>query len=203
MPILTGSDVNRYTSQTPTEYVLFRRPKGAGGSWDPALHRAPHKLVVRQIGTRPMASILRAPIAVTGNLFTIRAGSLELELYLLGVINSKLIEFFWTTMFSDFKTSFPQVTIFSLSQVPVRSLDTTDAADKVSHDNMIFLVERMLALHKQSPNTPQEKEALKREIEATDKQIDALVYELYGLTEEEVKIVEGCESGRERGGKRT
>ena len=39
--------------------------------------------------------------------------------------------------------------------------------------------------------TPQEKERLAREIEATDKSIDRLVYELYGLTEDEIKIVEG------------
>ena len=39
--------------------------------------------------------------------------------------------------------------------------------------------------------TPQESEMVKREIEATDKSIDRLVYELYGLTEEEIKIVEG------------
>ncbi|MBN1452744.1 MAG: hypothetical protein JW963_17135 [Anaerolineales bacterium] len=48
----------------------------------------------------------------------------------------------------------------------------------------------MLALHKQQPSTPGEKEMLKREIAATDRQIDELVYELYGLTEEEIKIVE-------------
>jgi hypothetical protein len=49
----------------------------------------------------------------------------------------------------------------------------------------------MLELHKESPRTPQEKEAWEREIKATDDQIDRLVYELYGLTEEEIKIVEG------------
>ena len=48
----------------------------------------------------------------------------------------------------------------------------------------------MLALHKQTPHTPQEQELVKREIESTDRQIDALVYELYGLTEEEIRIVE-------------
>jgi hypothetical protein len=32
---------------------------------------------------------------------------------------------------------------------------------------------------------------IQRQIDATDKQIDTLVYELYGLTEEEIKIVEG------------
>ena len=39
--------------------------------------------------------------------------------------------------------------------------------------------------------TPHEPTALQRQIEATDRQIDALVYELYGLTEEEIAIVEG------------
>jgi hypothetical protein len=39
--------------------------------------------------------------------------------------------------------------------------------------------------------TPQEQEMVKREIESTDKEIDQLVYELYGLSEEEIKIVEG------------
>ncbi len=37
----------------------------------------------------------------------------------------------------------------------------------------------------------QEKEMIQREIESTDQAIDSLVYELYGLTEEEIKIVEG------------
>ena len=57
---------------------------------------------------------------------------------------------------------------------------------------MALMVEQMLALHKQLPETttPHEKIALQRQIEATDGQIDALVYELYGLTEEEVGIVE-------------
>ena len=53
----------------------------------------------------------------------------------------------------------------------------------------------MLALHKQlaAAKIGHEQTALQRQIEATDRQIDALVYELYGLTEEEIKIVEGRE----------
>ena len=39
--------------------------------------------------------------------------------------------------------------------------------------------------------TPHEQESIKRQIAATDKQIDQLVYELHGLTEEEIRIVEG------------
>jgi hypothetical protein len=51
----------------------------------------------------------------------------------------------------------------------------------------------MLDLHKKLPtvNTPHEKETIQRQIDATDRQIDLLVYELYELTEEEIGIVEG------------
>jgi predicted nucleic acid-binding Zn-ribbon protein len=58
---------------------------------------------------------------------------------------------------------------------------------------MVELVERMLDLHKQLPKakTPHEQESLQRQMAATDRQIDVLVYELYGLTEEEALIVKG------------
>ncbi len=58
---------------------------------------------------------------------------------------------------------------------------------------MVSLVEQMLALHKSlvAAKTPNEKTYLQRQIEATDREIDQLVYELYGLTEEEIRIVEG------------
>jgi hypothetical protein len=51
----------------------------------------------------------------------------------------------------------------------------------------------MLKLHKDLPKakTPHEAEALQRQIAATDCQIDRLVYELYGLTEDEIRVVEG------------
>ncbi|MFH1635998.1 MAG: hypothetical protein ABIG63_18555 [Chloroflexota bacterium] len=51
---------------------------------------------------------------------------------------------------------------------------------------------KWLALHKRlaAAKVPHEQMALQRQIEATDRQIDALVYELYGLTEEEIGVVE-------------
>jgi hypothetical protein len=57
---------------------------------------------------------------------------------------------------------------------------------------MVSLVEAMLKLHKDLPKakTPHEQESIQRQIVATDRQIDALVYELYGLTEEH-RVVEG------------
>lgn len=57
---------------------------------------------------------------------------------------------------------------------------------------MVALVEQMLDLHRRlaAENNPQMKTVLQRQIDATDRQIDALVYELYDLTAEEIAIVE-------------
>jgi len=64
---------------------------------------------------------------------------------------------------------------------------------RARHDKIVGLVETMLKLHKDLPKamTPHEQESLQRQIAAIDKRIDTLVYELYGLTEEEIVIVEG------------
>lgn len=187
IPIIAGADVHRYEVKNFTEYVLFERPNKAGGSWDPAVHLADHKIVVRQIGVSPMACLIEEPMAVTGNLFTVRTGQINSEKYILGIINSRIIDFFWHIMFTDFKSSFPQVTAFSLAQIPIPESNN----DK--KDRMIAMVERMLSLHQQlaSSNTPTEKTLLQRQIDTTDHQIDALGYDLYGLTDEEIKLVEG------------
>jgi hypothetical protein len=58
---------------------------------------------------------------------------------------------------------------------------------------MVSLVVRMLDLHKKlaSEGAPHVRTVLQRQIEATDREIDRLVYELYGLTAEEIAVVEG------------
>ncbi len=57
---------------------------------------------------------------------------------------------------------------------------------------MMKLVDLMLSLHKQlaAAKTPDEKTRLERQTDATDSEIDQLVYELYRLTGEEIRIVE-------------
>jgi len=79
-----------------------------------------------------------------------------------------------------------------LSQLPIRTIDFSDPTDKARHDRMVGLVETMLKLHKRfaAAKTSHEKIAIQRQIDATDKQIDQLVYKLYGLTDKEIKIVE-------------
>jgi hypothetical protein len=79
-----------------------------------------------------------------------------------------------------------------MEQVPIRAINFSDAADIARHGRMVALVERMLELHRKlaAASVPADKDLYRRQIESTDRQIDALVYELYGLTEEEIGVVE-------------
>jgi len=80
-----------------------------------------------------------------------------------------------------------------LAHLPLPTIQLIDSRDKARHDRMVSLVEQMLSLNKQlqAAKTDHEKTSLYRQIDVTDRQIDLLVYELYGLTEDEIKIVEG------------
>ncbi len=145
VPIIEGGDVDRYFAASPSNFVLFERPESAGGCWDEEVHFAEHKIVIRQIAEKPMAGLLQKPLAVTGNIFTIRASDIENEFYLLGIINSRLTGFFWKTMFADFKTSFPQVTVFSLEQIPIKKVNERSKKELTQKKNLVANVKAMLA----------------------------------------------------------
>ena len=114
--------------------------------------------------------------------------------YLLGILNSKLDYFLFKQMLPKLQGGFFMPASVILKEFPIRTINFSDPADKVRHDKMVALVERMLALHKKRAEVKldHEKNLIEGQIEATDTQIDALVYELYGLTEEEIRIVENA-----------
>ncbi|MEN6443070.1 MAG: DNA methyltransferase [Methanoregula sp.] len=119
------------------------------------------------------------------------------DLYLLGLLNSKLIWSFLKNICSVLGDSDNggrlMLQKIYVEQIPIRTINFSDPADKARHDSMVTLVTKMLDLNKkvQDARLEQEKTLLSRQIEATDAAIDTLVYELYGLTPVEIAIMEG------------
>jgi len=115
------------------------------------------------------------------------------DLYLLGLLNSALLRLFIHSVSTDLQgDSFNFSEVF-VERTPIRPIDFSDPADVARHDRMVELVQSMLDQHRlASSGTDHDKTLLARRIEATDQQIDRLVYELYGLTEEEIGIVEAA-----------
>ena len=110
--------------------------------------------------------------------------------YLLAIINSTAIGFFWQKNNSDEKKTFPKIKKEAILSIPVPTI--TDE-NKRLHNEIVRLVDAMIDLNKQKQQVtlPNQIEQLEQRIEHTDKKIDQLVYQLYGLTDEEIKIVEG------------
>ena len=114
------------------------------------------------------------------------------DLYLLGILNSKAADFVLHSISSTKQGGYFEYKPMYVQQIPIRAIDFSDPADVAYHDRIISLVEQMLSLNKrfQEVHTPEDKTALQRQIEVTDEHIDQIAYELYGLTKDEIKIVE-------------
>ena len=109
-----------------------------------------------------------------------------------GILNSRLFVFIYRLLAMERGRVLAQVKPTLLGNLPIRSIDTTIEGDVARHHGIVELVQRMILLHRQKASivTPHEQTALQRQIDATDREIDQLVYELYGLTNEEIRIVE-------------
>jgi hypothetical protein len=117
--------------------------------------------------------------------------------YLLGILNSRL---FWFTIrrlsipFGTRAGEFRYRLIYQyMANVPIRPINPANANDRRLRDRLVKMVQRMLTLNQQlahSKSAPS-KTPIERQLNATDLEIDRIVFELYGLTEEEVQIVSG------------
>ena len=91
--------------------------------------------------------------------------------FILSLLNSKFINFFYSSLFLGW-----QITIPALNALPIKKLENDQ------QQPFITLVDQILAAKKKDPNA---------DTSALERQIDKMVYELYGLTPEEIEIVEG------------
>ena len=113
-------------------------------------------------------------------------------IYVLGLVNSRLLFQYLLSIGTYLRGGYVRFWTQFIEQLPIRTIDFSDAVDEARHDKMVGMVEQMLALHKQlgAARTSHDKAVLQRQIGVLDKRIDALVYEIYGLTDEEVRILE-------------
>jgi hypothetical protein len=118
--------------------------------------------------------------------------------YVLGLLNSKLINYYHSSLVLKGTDLHPQVLVTNLPKLPVRCINFSKPTEKAAHDRMVNLVDSMLGLHRQlrKAKSAAQKSVMQRQIEATDRAIDRLVYDLYCLTAEEIALIEAQENSR-------
>lgn len=194
---LEGKDVGRYSIKWSGEWLKY-------GPWlaaprDPMYFEGPRILFreVPGVNRRIQAVFVETKLYHGHSITPFKPikNDIPLEtLYLLGVVNSSLLSWFGGIVLPNFgKEVFPKLNPQDIKQIPIRNIDFNKPAEKKMHDSMVQLVEQMLVLNKQllEAKTGHEQTLIQRQIDATDKQIDKLVYELYDLTTAEIAIVEG------------
>ena len=112
--------------------------------------------------------------------------------YLLGLLNSTLLEWYIHQSATPMRGGYYSYESRFIRHIPIRTIESLNRTEKSHHDKIVALVQQMLDLQRKfwTSKSPQTKTTLKRQIEATEQNIDQLVYDLYGLTEKEIKIVE-------------
>ena len=111
--------------------------------------------------------------------------------YVLGLLNSKTLDFVLKKVSSRFRAGYYAYNRQYIDQLPIRTIDFANPADVALHDQMVALVDKMLGWHKQLPDlTGEALRIAQAQIERTDREIDELVYVLYELTDDEVAVVE-------------
>jgi methylase of polypeptide subunit release factors len=195
-PLLRGENIHRYTLQFAGEYVWYvpvemRKNKKTARPGEPDRFEQ-SKILVRDTGGSLECMLDLENYYVKDVLVLNKKENSAYSLaFLTGLLNSQLMRYYY-------ETSFPTLHVQNseLAVLPIRRIDFGNSVEKSAHDEIVKLVEKMLALQKERQSVRLEDDLdrvrnLEREIVRVDEEIDRQVYVLYGLTEEEIKIVEG------------
>jgi hypothetical protein len=108
------------------------------------------------------------------------------------LLNSRLLGWVMKKVSTTFHGGYFAANKQFLVQLPIRAIVSNVRKDKIAHDKMVALVDSMQTLHTRlsAAKSELQKTVIQRQLNATDAEIDRLVYDLYGLTEEEIAIIE-------------
>lgn len=107
--------------------------------------------------------------------------------YLLGILNSPVVGFLFKHKLPKLRGGFYEPKTVFFKGFPIRKLDLAGPEDTALHERIIGLVDELLELHRNdSESSPEVRQA----IQERDKEINCLTYQLYGLNDKEIRIIE-------------
>jgi len=190
-PLIGGGEINRYQLNWENGYVDY-------GKWL-AAPRQPHwfegeRIVIREVTAKGViqATYLNGDYIFSNSVDGIKMKSETINLkFLLGLINSKLISFYHlNTSPNAFKGTFPKILLQDLRELPIPGIKSKTEVEK--HNEIVKLVEQLLKLNDEKAKTKLHTKVsqIERKINYYESRINEIVYQLYDLTKEEIKIVE-------------
>ncbi len=169
--LLQGRDINRFLISYNNLFVNYDR-QDLLRARDESIFLKSEKLLMRQTSDKLIIAYDDEQHYTIDSLFVIFSDIINLK-YLLALLNSKLLNWQYQKLNPEKGRVFAQVKIDYVNELPIIT-----NTDKIVFINII---DQILSLKKQSPTA---------DTTTLESEIDQLVYSLYGLTEEEIGIVE-------------
>jgi type I restriction-modification system DNA methylase subunit len=179
MPLLRGSLIQRYVTIWNNDSWI-KYGEWLAASRDPAIFEAPVKLFVRQTGDSIIATLGKSGFVARNNLHIILPKISTNLLFVLGVLNSKTMDFVYCFINPEKGETLAEVKKNHVEELPLPKVAFDDPQKQKS---IIALVDRILAVKQRD---------VEADTSALEQEIDQLVYQLYDLTPEEIQIVEGA-----------
>lgn len=171
--ILSGGDVHRFIVQASGAYILFNKDHIKSG-YDCVDYAAP-KLFLRQTGDSLICAYDATGLLCLNNVHVGNGKCQNTNLkFICGLLNSKLLKFFYQAISLEVGRVMPQIDIESLDDMPIKQ-------DQHIEPQIACLVDECIT---SLASEHQEKTG------SAVAQIDCLVYSLYGLSSKEIKFVE-------------
>lgn len=187
---VTGGNLNNYLLVekyfiTEKTFLLFKK--------DLTIFKSP-KLLLRETGKKFYIAIDYNNTITTRSIYNIRLNDKRYAPEsILGILNSKLFEFYFNQFISPDTAIFPKIRIAQANELP---LPLINDGNKGLYNDISKLAKNITEQKVQLVKNALESERtqVQTKIDYCEDRINKIVYELYGLTEEEIKIVEGKEN---------
>jgi hypothetical protein len=192
-PIVFGKDISKYEQITPVRFFNFSKAVIVGGTKNEKIQKAKTKIFIQAIRNLSLKDRIVASLDENSYCFVGTVNSLILYddtydyKFMLGLVNSKLFNAYFKKRFTTIS-----LTASFLGVLPVNKLQTT-TQKKIATD-ITKIVEQILELKGQLKfQKLQERiEQIQSRIDYSEKRINDLVYELYGLTKDEISLIENA-----------
>ena len=175
MPSLIGQDMKRYSIQWDETYIDVEHKE-----YSRLKSFFENELIyLRRVDVCLEATISDKIYGFNKNVYGIKIDEKKgyETKFILGLLNSKLLDFYYKKKFSTKKEDvFPEIQTYLYEQLPIAS------ASKSQQKEITDIVDEILRIKRNDCNA---------DTAQLEKEIDKLVYELYGMTEEEIRVVEG------------
>jgi len=150
IPILKGRSIERYrTLAHKIFWFEFKKENITGRTTDKKKLSASPKILLRKTGNEIIATYDDTSIFPEQSLYFLYNNKTELNFkFILGLLNSKLLTFYFQIELLTNPDSIAQVKTKDLALIPIRAINFDDPSDKASHDKIVKLVDLMLSLNK-------------------------------------------------------